>query len=136
MAGNTARIDQTTLRAQWDSYVPLQVIAAYWTVSSHQLIRLREIWNLPPRNDRSLRYKPSRDERMLDPTPEELAASENSLDLAPMVAARVTVVQATWSIEDRHDRQVTKPQPFTLARIELTDDVRDAMDDLNDEAQW
>lgn len=136
MAGNTAAIDQATLRAQWEAYIPLQAIAAFWTVSSHQLVRLREVWHLPPRNDRKRRYKPSRVERMLDPTPAELEASENSLDLAPMVAARVTVVHATWSLEDRHERQVTKPQPFTLARIELTEEVRQAMDDLNDEAQW
>ena len=136
MAGNTAVIDQQTLRAQWDSYVPLQAIAAYWTVSSHQLVRLREVWGLPPRNDRKRRYKPSRRERMLDPTPAELEASENSLDLAPMVAARVTVVQATWSLEDRDARQVTKPQPFTLAKIELTDEMREILDDLNHEGQW
>jgi hypothetical protein len=136
MAGNTAVIDRQTLRAQWEAYIPLQVIAQFWTVSSHQLVRLREVWNLPPRNDRKRRYKPSRCERMLDPTPEELAASENSLDLAPMVAARVTVVQATWSIDDRHDRQVSKPQPFTLARIELTDEASAILDDINAEGQW
>lgn len=136
MAGNTAVIDRTTLEAQWASYVPLQAIAAFWTVSSHQLVRLREVWSLPPRNDRKRRYKPSRTERMMDPDAAELAASEGSLDLAPMVAARVTVVQATWSLDVRHDRQVNKPTPFTLARIELTDEVRDFMDDLNDEAQW
>lgn len=136
MAGNTAVIDQATLRAQWEAYVPVGAICQHWTVTVHQIVRLREAWNLPPRNDRKRRYKPSRAERMLDPTPEELAASENSLSLAPMVAARVTVVQATWSMEDWNDRQVTKPTPFTLARIELTDEIRDFMDDLNDEAQW
>lgn len=136
MAGNTARIDQATLRAQWDSYIPLQAIAAYWTVSSHQLVRLREVWNLAPRNDRKRRYKPSRRERMMDPDAAELAASEGSLDLAPMVAARVTVVQATWNLETRHERQVNKPTPFTLARIELTDEMRDALDDINAEGQW
>lgn len=136
MRGNTAAIDQQTLRVQWLSYRPLAEIAQFWTCSVHQLIRLRDVWNLPPRNDRRRRYKPSRIERMMDPDAAELAASEGSLDLAPMVAARVTVVQATWSLEVRHDRQVNKPTPFTLARIELTDEVRDFMDDLNDEAQW
>ena len=136
MAGNTATIDCATLRAQWSSYLPMGAICQHWTITVHQLVRLKGVWGLPPRNDRKRRYKPSRGERMLDPTPAELEASENSLDLAPMVAARVTVVQATWSLEVRHDRQVNKPTPFTLARIELTDEVRDFMDDLNDEAQW
>ena len=136
MAGNTAAIDRATLEVQWSSYLPMGAICQNFTITVHQLVRLKGVWGLPPRNDRRRRYKPSRVERMLDPTPEELAASENSLDLAPMVAARVTVVHATWSLEDRHERQVTKPTPFTLARIELTDEVRDLMDDLNDEAQW
>ena len=136
MAGNTARIDRATLSAQWLAHIPMASIAQAWTITSHQLVRLREVWGLPPRNDRRLRHKPSRADRMLDPTPEELAASENRLDLAPAVAARVTVVQATWSLEDRHDRQVVKPQAFNLARIELTDDVRAFFDELNDECEW
>ncbi len=136
MAGNTARIDRATLSAQWLSHRPMAEIAQFFTITSHQLVRLREVWGLPPRNDRRLRHKPSRADRLLDPTPEELAASEDRLDLAPAVAARVTVVQATWSLEDRHDRQVVKPQPFTLARIELTDDVAAFFDELSDESEW
>lgn len=136
MAGNTAAVDAATLRVQWDSYLPMGAICQHWTITVHQLVRLRDVWNLPPRNDRKRRYKPSRLERMLDPDEAELAASENSLDLAPMVAARVTVVQVTWSLEDRNERQVNKPTPFTLARIELTDEMREAIDDINAEGQW
>ena len=136
MAGNTTRIDSATLSVQWLSHRPMAEICQHWTITSHQLVRLREVWGLPPRNDRRLRHKPSRADRLLDPTPEELAASEGRLDLAPAVAARVTVVQATWSLEDRHDRQVIKQQPFTLSRIELTDDVRAFFDELNDECEW
>lgn len=136
MAGNTAVIDQATLRAQWLSYKPLGEIAQYWTCTVHQLIRLREAWELPPRNDRKRRYKPSRLERMLDPDEDELAASEASLDLAPMVAERVTCVQATWSEEVRAERQMVKPEPFRLARIDTPDEMRDAVDDLNQEAEW
>jgi hypothetical protein len=133
MAGNTAIIDRATLKAQWDSYQPLQSIAAFWTVSVHQLIRLRVVWEFDPRNDRKRRYKPSRDERLLDPDADELAASESSLDLAPNVAERVTVVQATWSPADWHERQVVKPQPFRLARYEIPDEARDVVED---EAEW
>jgi len=136
MAGNTCVIVAATLRAQWDAYMPMQAIAAYWTVSCHQIVRLREVWGFPPRNDRARRYKPSRQERMLDPDAAELAASENSLELAPMVAARVTCVQATWNAETRHERQVNKPAPFTLARIEVTDEMRELLDDINAEGQW
>lgn len=134
MAGVTATIDHATLKRQWDSYVPLACIAQYWSVTSHQLIRLREVWGLDPRNDRRRRYKPSRDERMLDPDEDELAASQASLDLAPMVAERVTSIQATWSHAVREDRQVMKSQPFRLARLATPDEMRDAVDDVGGEA--
>jgi hypothetical protein len=135
MAGNTAIIDRATLKAQWDSYQPLQSIAAFWTVSVHQLIRLRVVWEFDPRNDRKLRYKPSRDERLLDPDPDELAASESSLDLAPMVAERVTVVQATWSPTDWAERQAVKAEPFRLARFATPDEARDLVDEPG-EGEW
>jgi hypothetical protein len=122
MAGNTAVIDRATLKAQWDSYIPLQVIAAHWTVSVHQLIRLRVVWEFPPRNDRKRRYKPSRAERLLDPDADELAASESSLNLAPLVAQRVTVVHAWWTPQEWSDRQATKSEPFRLLRISDLDD--------------
>ena len=136
MAGKTATIDETTLRVQWDSYLPMGAICQHWTITVHQLVRLREAWDLPPRNDRKRRYKPSRIERMLDPDEDELAASQASLDLAPMVAERVTCVQATWSEEVRAERQMVKPEPFRLARIDTPDEMRDAVDDLNQEAEW
>jgi hypothetical protein len=136
MAGNTAIIDRATLKAQWDSYQPLQSIAAYWTVSVHQLIRLRVVWEFDPRNDRSRRYKPTRLERMLDPDENEIAASEASLDLAPMVAERVTVVQATWSLADREERKAVKVPPLRLAPVEVPEEYREMLDDLNRECQW
>jgi hypothetical protein len=136
MAGNTAIIDRATLKAQWDSYQPLQSIAAYWTVSVHQLIRLRVVWEFEPRNDRSLRYKPTRLERMLDPDENEIAASEASLDLAPAVAERVTVVQATWSPAEREERKAVKDTPLRLAPIEVPEEYREMLDDLNRECQW
>lgn len=122
MAGNTSRIDCQTLRAQWDSYAPMACICQHWTISIHQLVRLRVAWNLPPRNDRKRRYKPSREERLLDPAPDELAASEESLNLAPLVAQRVTVVHAWWTPQEWSDRQVTKGEPFRLLRISDLDD--------------
>jgi hypothetical protein len=135
MAGNTSRIDAATLRIQWLGYVPMGAICQHWTITVHQLVRLRVAWNLPPRNDRKRRYKPSRDERLLDPDADELAASEASLDLAPMVAERVTVVQASWTPTEWAERRAVKPEPFRLARIELPDDAREFADDAG-EVEW
>jgi hypothetical protein len=135
MAGNTSRIDAATLRVQWSSYVPMGAICQHWTITVHQLVRLRVAWELPPRNDRKLRYKPSRDERLLDPDPDELAASESSLDLAPMVAERVTVVHATWTPADWAERQAVKPEPFRLARFATPDEARDLVDEPA-EGEW
>lgn len=133
MAGNTAAIDARTLRLQWDSYLPMGSICQHWTITVHQLVRLRVAWHLPPRNDRRRRYKPSRSERLLDPDADELAASESSLDLAPMVAERVTTVQATWSAAEWADRRAAKPEPFRLCRLATPDEAREMVDD---EAEW
>jgi hypothetical protein len=135
MAGNTAAIDATTLRVQWNSYLPMGAICQHWTITVHQLVRLRVAWELPPRNDRRRRYKPSRDERLLDPDADELAASESSLDLAPMIAERVTVVQAAWTPTEWTERRATKPEPFRLARIETPDEAREFIEDAS-EAEW
>lgn len=128
MAGNTAVIDLTTLRVQWDSYLPMGAICQHWTITVHQLVRLRTAWGLPPRNDRKRRYKPSRSERMLDPSAEELEVSEHTLDLAPMVAERVTSIQATWSDEVRAERLASTPEPFRLCRVEVPEELRDIAD--------
>jgi hypothetical protein len=135
MAGKTATIDATTLRVLWDSYLPMGAICQHFTITVHQLVRLRVAWELPPRNDRKRRYKPSRDERLLDPDADELAASESSLDLAPMVAERVTVVHATWTPADWAERQAVKPEPFRLARFATPDEARDLVDEPA-EGEW
>jgi hypothetical protein len=132
MAGNTAAIDRATLEAQWASYQPMAEIASHHSISKDQLIRLRIVWNLPLRLDRRRRYKPSRAERMLDPTPEELAASENSLALAPMVAARATCESALWTDEVRAQRQAVQPTPFRLARIEVPGELLDEVEESPD----
>lgn len=136
MAGNTAAIDRLTLEIQWESYEPMAAICTHWTISKDQLIRLRDVWHLPLRLDRARRYKPGRDDRLEEPTPEEEAASLAGLALAPMVAARVTCVQAHWTEREWRDRQVSKPQAYTLARIDVPQDTRDMVDDLNREVQW
>jgi len=128
MPGNTTRVERSVLELQWDAYIPMAVICQHWTITKDQLVRLRDVWELPLRLDRKRRYKPSRLERMLDPDADELAASEASLDLAPMVAERVTCVQATWSEEVRIERQAIKPEPFRLARIETPEEMRDCED--------
>lgn len=134
--GNTATIDFESLRLQWAAHIPIAHLCQNFTISRDQLTRLKFVLHLAPRHDRSLRYKPPREERLEDPTPEEEAASLAGLALAPMVAARVTCVQAHWTDREWRDRQVTKPQAYTLARIEVPDETREMMDDLNREVQW
>lgn len=132
MMGNTSAVDRKTLEAQWATYQPMAEIASYHSISKDQLIRLRIVWNLPLRLDRKRRYKPSRAERMLDPTPEELAASENSLALAPMVAARATCESVLWTDEVRAQRQAVQPTPFRLARVEVPEGLLDEPEETPD----
>lgn len=133
MAGNTATIDRETLRVQWDSYLPMAAICQHWTITIDQLVRLRDIWSLTPRNDRRRRYKPGRDDKFPEPDDDEVAASEASLDLAPLVAARVTCVHVRWTAEIREERQVQKPTAFSLAKIEVPEDLRWVAEDMGDQ---
>ena len=126
MRGDTSRIDIATLKIQWASHSSYASLCTFWTVTRDQLVRLRDVVPLPPRHDRRLRYKPPRPEK---PTPEEIAASEASLDLAPMVAARATVESSLWTEEVRALRQVKKPAAFRLAQVDVPDELRHLLDD-------
>jgi len=124
--GDTSRIDIATLKVQWASHSSYASLCTFWTVTRDQLVRLRDVVPLPPRHDRRLRYKPPRPEK---PTPEEIAASEASLSLAPMVAARATVESSLWTEEVRALRQVKKPAEFRLAQVDVPDELRHLLDD-------
>jgi hypothetical protein len=124
--GDTSRIDIATLKIQWASHSSYASLCTFWTVTRDQLVRLRDVVPLPPRHDRRLRYKPPRPEK---PTPEEIAASEASLNLAPMVAARATVESSLWTEEVRALRQVRKATAFRLAQVDVPDELRHLLDD-------
>ena len=126
MRGDTSRIDIATLKVQWASHSSYASLCTFWTVTRDQLVRLRDVVPLPPRHDRRLRYKPPRPEK---PTPEEIAASEASLNLAPMVAARATNESVLWTEEVRALRQVRKATAFRLAQIDVPDELRHLLDD-------
>lgn len=126
MRGDTSRIDIATLKIQWASHSSYASLCTFWTVTRDQLVRLRDVVPLPPRHDRRLRYKPPRPEK---PTPEEIAASESSLNLAPMVAARATNESVLWTEEVRALRQVRKATAFRLAQVDVPDELRHLLDD-------
>lgn len=124
MAGDTATICVATLRVQWASHSSYAAICTHWTITKDQLVRLRNVLPLPLRLDRRKRYRPNGTAWAL--TPEEIEASEASLNLAPLVAARTTCVTVNWTDDVRASRQVQKPQPFRVAEVELPDECRDA----------
>jgi len=119
MAGNTAVIDFQTLRVQWASHSPMAAICAYWSISKDQLIRLKTVAELPPRNDRRLRFKPKRCD-MRDPTPREIIQACKE-------------IQAKWDARTREERAVIKTQHVSLRRIEMTDEAREAFGQFEDE---
>jgi hypothetical protein len=133
MAGDTSRIDLATLKVQWASHSSYAALCSFWTVTREQIIRLKHVLPLPPRHDRRLRFRPPRNEK---PTPEEVAASEASLSLAPMVAAMATCVTSQWTDEVRLQRQVTKPTAFRMTPVETPEELRDVFSDLNRDSQW
>lgn len=86
MAGNTAVISVMQFTADWAAHVPISALCERYTVTKDQVLRLKVVWQLPPRHDRKLRAKPKWAPR---PTREEDEASGDSCDLAPEVAKRV-----------------------------------------------
>lgn len=129
MAGNTATIDFAILRVQWDSQMPMAAICTHWTIAKDQLIRLRDVCELPKRHDRSLRYKPPRPPKV-DEAEDE--ASRSSLALAPQIAERVTAVQAMWTEDIRLLRQVAQSSPFLVRWVNATDVIQRFLDDDGD----
>jgi hypothetical protein len=51
--GNTTTIDVQTLRMQWSSHSTMASICTYWSISRDQLIRLRDVYSLAKRHDRT-----------------------------------------------------------------------------------
>lgn len=116
MRGNTSTISLTAFRADWMTHMPMRALCERWTISRDQVVRLKHVWELPPRHDRRLRAKPVRQK---DPTPREIEQAKRQ-------------IQATWSEETREDRRVIKTAHVSLRRIELTDDARQAYEEVDD----
>lgn len=115
--GVTATISVVAFRADWETHMPISALCERWTISKDQVIRLRDVWQLPLRTDRRLRHKP---ERQRDPTPREIAQACREL-------------QAHWDEATREARRVVKSQAVQLRRIELTDEARQAFETFGDE---
>lgn len=116
MRGDTTAINIATLRLQWASHSSMASICSFWTVSRDQLIRLRDVHQLPKRHDRTKRRKPIREP---EPSRAEKRASEASLDLAPQIAKRAASVQATWSDHMRQSRHYTQLDAFTVPIVQV-----------------
>ena len=119
MAGVTATISVTAFRADWDTHMPMRALCERYTITRDQVIRLRDVWDLPLRNDRRLRFKPKRSE-MRDPTPREIIQACKE-------------IQAKWDERTREERAVIKTQHVSLRRIEMTEEAWEAFDQLEGE---
>lgn len=109
MAGVTATISVVQFRGDWASHMPIAALCVRYSITKDQVIRLRDVWDLPLRNNRALRFKPDRSE-CIDPTPEE-------------IAQRCKEIQATWDDRTREERAVIKPRRFTVSRVEMPEEV-------------
>jgi hypothetical protein len=119
MAGVTATISVTAFRADWDTHMPMRALCERYTISRDQVIRLRDVWHLPLRNDRRLRFKPKRCD-MRDPTPREIIQACKE-------------IQAKWDARTREERAVIKTQHVHLRRVEMTDEAREAFGQFEEE---
>lgn len=105
MAGNTATISMVAFRADWCAHIPVAELCIRWTITKDQVVRLRDLWELPLRRDRKNFRKTV---RQADPTPEE-------------IAERAAIIRAGWSDETELERRVVKPRQFEVRPISLSD---------------
>lgn len=119
MQGNTATISVAAFRADWLKHVPMRDLCDRYSITRDQVVRLKFVWQLPPRHDRRLRAKT----RYVDPTPEEIAEACKR-------------IQSTWSDDVRENRSVAKVAHFSVRRIELHGDARAAFESLPPEEGW
>lgn len=112
MTGNTATICVERFRADWAENIPIAALCQRWAISKDQVIRLRTLWELPPRHDRKTRYRP---EAIVDPTPSE-------------IQKRAAEIRAGWDEHTEQLRRVTKPHVVSLKEIELTQETRRYID--------
>jgi hypothetical protein len=112
MTGNTATISVERFRAEWVENIPIAALCQRWTISKDQVIRLRTLWELPPRHDRKTRYRP---DTIVDPTPDE-------------IRQRAAEVRAGWDDHTEQLRRVMKPHVVSLKEIELTQETRSYID--------
>lgn len=104
---STISIDQ--FRADWLDYTPIAVLCERYGITKDQLIRLREVWALPPRMDCRRRFKPT---NRRDPSPAEIAAA-------------CLRIQATWDSTTRESRCMYKQHDVEVHEVafgELEDD--------------
>lgn len=117
MAGVTATISVTAFRADWMTHMPMRALCDRYTITRDQVVRLRDVWNLPLRNDRRLRFKPKRSE-MRDPTPREIAQACRE-------------IQARWDARTREERTVTKTEGVTIRFVVTPDQAEHLVRDAN-----
>lgn len=110
MRGNTATISVQAFRADWLTHMPISALCCRYSVSKDQIIRLRDVWQLPPRHDRRFRFKPKRSEQR-DPTPREIEQACRE-------------IRAQWDATTEHARRVQKHQGFTVPEVQTPDDLR------------
>lgn len=103
MAGITATISVESFRADWCDHTPIVQLCEMYSITKDQVIRLRDVWQLPLRNDRKLRSKP---ERQRDPSPDEIQAACQR-------------IQATWDDRTRESRAAHKVQHVVLRTVSV-----------------
>lgn len=101
MAGNTATITMQEFRADWCAHIPVAELCIRWTITKDQVVRLRDLWQLPLRTDRKHLKKPT---RQADPTPAE-------------IAERAAAIRAGWDAATELERRVVQPRPFEIRPV-------------------
>lgn len=102
--GNTTTISVVSFTADWNAGLPIALLCQAYSISKDQVVRLRDLWNLPLRHDRRKRKRQAGHDS--DPTPEE-------------IHLRCLEVQATWSDRMRQERYWEKHRDWVVPNVDI-----------------
>ena len=119
MRGITATINVQSFRSDWMSHMPIAGLCVRYTITKDQVIRLRDIWRMPLRNDRRLRFKPTA-EQTRDPSPDEISRACKE-------------IQSKWDDHTREERAAFKTPSVQVKTLWMTDEANEALGELGDE---
>ena len=108
--GKTNNVDKEKFCADWMSHMAIAELCVLHGISKDQVIRLRDVWELPKRHDRRLRARPK---KTRDPTPAE-------------IKELCKEIQETWDDKTERERRGFVGNLWDVPILDVSEDIIEA----------